>query len=230
MTHMHIPDGILPVWLWFSGFILMSIVLGYALYRLRTMDTKKKIPLLGALAAAMLVGMSIPILPGYHINLSVISGILMGPSLGLVAAFIANLILAFMGHGGITVIGLNTLLLGSEAVLGHTFFYLLKDRLPIFWRAALATVLTLCITSAILIGFVAISHIDPAMLHHDEDQDHILAMRGSVATFAVLVFTIGIVGWLIEAAITGAVVKFISQVKPDLLGHVLHKNKDGRVQ
>jgi len=194
------------------------------------MDTKKKIPLLGALAAAMLVGMSIPILPGYHINLSVISGILMGPSLGLVAAFIANLILAFMGHGGITVIGLNTLLLGSEAVLGHTFFYLLKDRLPIFWRAALATVLTLCITSAILIGFVAISHIDPAMLHHDEDQDHILAMRGSVATFAVLVFTIGIVGWLIEAAITGAVVKFISQVKPDLLGHVLHKNKDGRVQ
>lgn len=230
MTHMHIPDGILPVWLWFSGFILMSIVLGYALYRLRTMDTRKKIPLLGALAAAMLVGMSIPILPGYHINLSVVSGILMGPSLGFVAAFIANLILAFMGHGGITVIGLNTLLLGSEAVLGHTFFYLLRYRLPIFWRAALATVLTLCISSVILIGFVAIAHIDPAMLHHDEDHGHIQAMQGSVATFAVLVFTIGIVGWLAEAAITGAVVKFISQVKPDLLGHVLHKNEGGRVQ
>ncbi len=229
MTHMHIPDGILPVWLWLSGFILMSIVLGYALYRLRTMDTKKKIPLLGALAAAMLVGMSIPILPGYHINLSVVSGILMGPSLGLVAAFIANVILAFMGHGGITVIGLNTLLLGSEAVLGHTFFYLLGYRLPIFWRAALATIVTLCISSAILIGFVAISHIDPAMLHHGEDHGNIQAMQGSVATFAVLVFTIGIVGWLAEAAITGAVVKFISQVKPDLLGHVLHKNEDGRV-
>jgi cobalt/nickel transport system permease protein len=230
MTHMHIPDGILPVWLWLSGFILMSLVLGYALYRLRTMDTRKKIPLLGAVAAAMLVGMSIPILPGYHINLSVVSGILMGPSLGLVAAFIANLILAFMGHGGITVIGLNTLLLGSEAVLGHAFFYLLRDRLPIFWRAAFATVLTLCISSAILIGFVAMAHIDPAMLHHGEDHGHIPTMRGSVATFAVLVFTIGIVGWLVEAAITGAVVKFISQVKPDLLGHVLHKNKDGLVQ
>jgi cobalt/nickel transport system permease protein len=192
------------------------------------MDMKKKIPLLGALAAAMLVGMSIPILPGYHINLSVISGILMGPSLGFVAAFIANLILVFIGHGGITVIGLNTLLLGSEAVLGHTFFYLFRNRLPVFWRAAFATVLTLFITSAILIGFVAASHIDPSLLRHEEDHIPGPASQGSVSTFAVMVFTIGIAGWIIEAAITGAVVKFISQVKPDLLQHMLHENKVGR--
>jgi len=75
----------------------------------------------------MLVAMSLEILPiFYHINLSVVAGILLGPALGFLAAFIANLILAFMGHGGITVIGLNTLLLGSEAVLGHTLFYLLS--------------------------------------------------------------------------------------------------------
>ncbi len=232
MTHMHLPDGILPVWLWFSGFIAMSIVLIFTLYRLRTMDVRKKIPLLGALAAAMLVGMSIPILPGYHINLSVVSGILMGPSLGFVGAFLANLILAFMGHGGITVIGLNTLLLGSEAVLGHTFFYLFRKRLPVFWRAALATVLTLLITSSILVGFVAIAHIDQSLLLHHGEEEHAPGPtgHGSVSTFAVLVFSIGIVGWVIEAAITGAVVKFISQVKPDLIGHVLHVNKDGRAQ
>ncbi len=228
MTHMHIPDGVLPVWLWSFGFIFMSIFLGVALYRLRSMDMKKKIPLLGALAAAMLVGMSIPILPGYHINLSVVSGILMGPSLGFVAAFIANLILAFTGHGGITVIGLNTLLLGSEAVLGHTFYYLFRNRLSIFWRAAFATVLTLFITSSILIGFVAASHVDPSLLHHEEDHTPGPASQGSISTFALMVFTIGIAGWIIEAAITGAVVRFISQVKPDLLQHMLHENKDGR--
>jgi cobalt/nickel transport system permease protein len=149
MTHMHIPDGVLPVWLWVLGFLVMSLIMSFNLLRLRTMDMKKKIPLLGALSAAMLVGMSLPteiILPGYHINLSVVTGILIGPALGFVAAFIANLILALMGHGGITVIGLNTLLLGSEAVLGHTFFYFFK-RLPFFWRAALSTVLTLLITT-----------------------------------------------------------------------------------
>jgi cobalt/nickel transport system permease protein len=225
---MHIPDGILPVWLWVLGFILTSLILGFTLYRLRTMDVKKKIPLLGALSAAMLVVMSIPILPGYHINLSVVTGILIGPSLGFVAAFIANLILAFMGHGGITVIGLNTLLLGSEAVLGHTLFYLFTKRLPVFWRAALATVVTLFITTTILIGFVALSHIDPEILHHGEEHGHGLKEQGSVSTFAVLVLTIGVVGWIIEAAITAAVVKFISQVKPDLLGHVLHEKKGGQ--
>jgi cobalt/nickel transport system permease protein len=227
MTHMHIPDGILPVWLWALGFILMTLFLGFILHRLRTMDMKKMIPLLGALSAAMLVGMSIPILPGYHINLSVVTGILIGPSLGFVAAFIANMILAFMGHGGITVVGLNTLLLGSEAVLGHTLFYLFKKRLPVFWRAVLATLMTLFITTTILIGIVAMAHIDPEMLHHGEDHGHEPTGQGSISTFALLVLTIGAVGWIIEAAITGAVVRFISQVKPDLLWHVLHEKKTG---
>ena len=224
MTHMHIPDGILPIWIWVAGFIIMAFTLGFSLYRLRAMDMKKKIPLLGALSAAMLVGMSLPILPGYHINLSVVTGILIGPSLGFVAAFIANFILALMGHGGITVIGLNTLLLGSEAVLGHSFFYLF-NRLPAFWRAALATMVTLFITTAILIGIVAMSHIDLEMLHHGEEPGHGLQKQGSVSTFAAIVLSIGAIGWIIEAAITGAVVKFISQVKPDLLGHMLHKDK-----
>ena len=128
MTHLHIPDGILPLWLWVSGLVVMTLVLAFSLFRLRRMDMKVKIPLLGALSATMLVAMTLEILPlAYHINLSVISGILLGPALGFVAAFIVNLILAFMGHGGITVMGLNTLLLGSEAVLGHVFFYLFGD-------------------------------------------------------------------------------------------------------
>jgi cobalt/nickel transport system permease protein len=225
---MHIPDGVLPVWLWALGFVLMFLIMGFSLYRLRNQDMKKKVPLLGALSATMLVGMSLPtelILPGYHINLSVVTGILIGPSLGFIAAFIANLILALMGHGGITVIGLNTLLLGSEAVLGHTFFYLLK-RLPLFWRAFVATMLTLLVTTVLLVGFVALSHLNPSVLHAGEEHGHEFEANGSIATFAVLVFSIGVVGWIIEAAITGAIVKFISQVKPDLLGHALHADKE----
>ncbi len=220
MTHMHIPDGILPVWLWVSGVILMASILGFSLLQLRSMDMKRKIPLLGAVTAAMLVAMSLEIfIIGYHVNLSVVAGILLGPALGFVAAFIANLILAFMGHGGITVIGLNTILLGSEAALGHAFFFLLRKRLPVPWCAAAAAVLTLSVTTLLLIGIVAISHVNPAVFGHEEEH----AVRDSVRMFAVVVFSLGSIGWIIEAAITGAVVKFISQVKPDLLGHVLHK-------
>ncbi len=227
MTHMHIPDGILPVWLWVLGFFVMVLFLALALFQIRNMDTKRKIPLLGALSAVMLVGMTLPVLPGYHINLTVVTGILIGPSLGFIAAFIANLILALMGHGGVTVIGLNTLLLGSEAVLGHLFFSLIKG-LPVFWRAALATVLTLFITTMLLVGIVAVSHIDPEVLHHGEEHGH-GAAGSSVSPFAAIVLSIGAIGWIIEAAITGAVIRFISQVKPELLDHVLHRaDRKGR--
>jgi ABC-type Co2+ transport system permease subunit len=50
----------------------------------------------------------------------------------------------------------------------------------------------------------------------------------TIKRFAVMVLSLGILGWIIEAAITGFVVRFISQVKPDLLAHVLHAEKPGR--
>ena len=223
MTHMHIPDGILPVWLWLSGLVLMALALGLSLFLLRNMDVKKKIPLLGAVAAAMLVAMSLEILPlAYHINLSVVAGILLGPALGFVAAFIANLILALMGHGGITVIGLNTILLGSEAVLGHTLFYLAGRRLPMFWRGAIVTVLTLLTTTLLLISIVAVSHVD-ALAMLEEGPAPVQAPSDSITSFAVVVLSLGAIGWVLEAAITGSIVQFIAQVKPDLMEHRLHE-------
>jgi len=230
MTHMHIPDGILPVGLWIAGFVIMFLAMGISLLRLRGSDQKKKIPLLGAISAAMLVAMSLEIVPiAYHITLSVVAGILLGPALGFLAAFITNLMLALMGHGGITVMGLNTLLLGTEVIVGHTLFYALHRRLPVFWRAAAATVLTLFLTTLALIGIVAASNIDPELFHdagvergaHHEDLI-------SVSRFASIALSLGFFGWLIEAAITGSVISFIARVKPDLLSHVLHREKSAR--
>ena len=234
MTHIHIPDGILPVWLWVSGFLLMSAFLALSMFRLRKADMKKKVPLLGALAAVMLVAMSLEILPiAYHLNMSVFAGILLGPSLGFMAAFIVNLMLAFIGHGGITVVGLNTLLLGTEAFLGHTLYYLLRRGLPVFWSAALTTVLSLFIASLLLIGIVGVSHVNAELFahHHEHEggvteqthEHHDEPESSSLRTFAVIVLSLGSIGWIVESAITGAVIQFISRVRPDLLAHGLHK-------
>jgi len=231
MTHMHIPDGILPVWLWVSGFLLMFVFLAFSLHRIKTMDVKKKIPLLGTLSAAMLVAMTLEIVPiAYHLNLSVAAGILLGPSLGFVAAFIVNLMLALVGHGGITVLGLNTLLLGAEAVLGHALFYLLRKSLPVFWRASVATALSLFVVSLLLIAIVGVSRVEIDAFTHEHarsneiateehDQDH---AASSLTTFAIMVLGLGALGWTLEAAVTGWVIQFIARVKPDLLTHVLH--------
>jgi cobalt/nickel transport system permease protein len=224
---MHIPDGILPVWIWILGLVFMIGAIAVCVFQLRAIDLRKKIPILGAVSAVMLVAMSLEILPlAYHINLSVVAGILLGPGLGFLAAFITNLVLALMGHGGISVIGLNTLLLGSEAILGHFLFYLLKGRLSIFWRAVVVTILTLLITTAALIAIVAVSHIDPELVLHADEHGHAHAEGVDVSRFAIMVLSLGALGWMIEAFITGAVIRFISQVKPDLLIHVLHREKD----
>jgi cobalt/nickel transport system permease protein len=237
MTHIHIPDGILPVWLWVSGFLLMSVFLALSMFRLRKADMRKKIPLLGALAAVMLVAMSLEILPiAYHLNMSVAAGILLGPSLGFMAAFIVNLMLAFVGHGGITIVGLNTLLLGAEAFLGHTLFYLFRNKLPVFWSAAASTVLSLFFASILLIGIVGVSHVDAELFAHHHEQEggvteqaherHHEPESSSLRTFAVIVLSLGSIGWIIESAITGAVMQFIAKVKPDLLAHGLHKEQE----
>ena len=237
MTHIHIPDGILPVWLWVSGFLLVSVFLALSMFRLRKADMKKKVPLLGALAAVMLVVMSLEILPiAYHLNMSVVAGILLGPSLGFMAAFIVNLMLAFVGHGGITVVGLNTLLLGAEAFMGHTLFYLFKKRMPVFWGAALSTMVSLFCASLLLIGIVYVSHVDAeSFAHHHEHEGGVIDKthehRGepessSIRSFAVIVLSFGSIGWIIESAITGSVIQFISRVRPDLLAHGLHKGKN----
>jgi cobalt/nickel transport system permease protein len=232
MTHMHIPDGVLPVWLWMLGFVIMTCAVGFCVFRLRTIDLRKEVPLLGAVSAVMLVVMSLEIFPiAYHINLTVVAGILLGPVLGFLAAFITSLMLALMGHGGITVIGINTLLLGSEAVLGHALFYVLRNWSSVFSRAAGATVLTLFMTTLLMIGIVTVSHIDPDLFFHGHEHGHeeTAAHAGevSIARFAIIVLSLGIAGWIIEAFITGAVVRFLSQVKPELLSHVLHRNDTG---
>ena len=123
MSHIHIPDGILPLWLVAAGWALTLALLYLSARRLSGPEARRKIPLLGVMAAVMLVGMSTEFVPiAYHVNLAVLAGIIVGPAMGFLAAFIVDLILALFGHGGITVVGLNTLIIGAECALGYFIF------------------------------------------------------------------------------------------------------------
>ncbi len=61
-------------------------------------------------------------------NLTVIAGVLLGPVLSVIAAFIVEVVLAMLGHGGVTVLGLNTLMISAEMVLGWALFRALVAR------------------------------------------------------------------------------------------------------
>jgi cobalt/nickel transport system permease protein len=241
MSHIHIPDGIMPLWLILLGWIGTALALGWAAQRLRRGDIRRHVPRVGVMAAVMLVAMSTEFVPiGYHMNLTVVAGIMVGPALGVVAAFIVVLILALFGHGGITVVGLNTLVIGAECALGWLLFRALTRALGAWVKspgvlAGAATVLTLIVTTSLLIGIVALSQVDvgvhaaalePSRSAFAEGILRSMFLGGerehagesmNIARFALLTYGLGAIGWAIEAFVSGMIVQFVARVRRDLI-------------
>jgi cobalt/nickel transport system permease protein len=61
------------------------------------------------MVAVMLVVQSIPLGVPYHMNLSALTGIMLGPWWALLSILVTNIAQAAFGHGGITIVGLNIL-------------------------------------------------------------------------------------------------------------------------
>ena len=235
MSHIHFPDGVLPIWLWGSGFVA-AILVGAILFRfIKKEDLGRRLPLLGMMAAAMVLGASVEIVPiAYHVNLTVISGILLGPSLIFLATFVVNVVLALFGHGGITVIGLNTLTLSIEGILGYLLFRL-------FWRVLkrlspaifLATFLALFASTLSMIGVVSLgtSHYEE-LIHQEgkgiiefhlskekenQHQESVKESQVNLKRFIAIVLPLGFIGWMMEGVITTLMARYIHRLRPDLL-------------
>lgn len=251
MSHIHIPDGVLPFWLWGTGWAVALAVVWVAASISKRADVRRKVPLLGVVAALMLVAMSSEIVPlAYHINLTVVAGVLLGPWLAIIAAFIVEVVLALLGHGGVTVVGLNTLMIAGEMVLGWALF---RGTIRLFGRrhvgsaTAFTTIVTLAVTTTALVGLVAISGagmaasretgaLDPATLRFGNPFSgglfSVNTLRGetpppvtaatpaaglSVKRFAAVVYTLGPIGWVIEALIQAAILSYVARVRPGLV-------------
>ncbi|KUK48196.1 MAG: ABC-type Co2+ transport system permease component-like protein [Actinobacteria bacterium 66_15] len=280
MSHIHIPDGVLPWWLWVTGWVATALLLGMASRMATRTGTRRAVPLVGAISALVLVAMSTEIVPiAYHVNLTVIAGALLGPWLGAISAFIVVLVLALVGHGGITVVGLNTLMIATEMALGwalvHGGLRLLGSRRvrPV---AAVSTIATLAITTTMLVGIVALAgssatarhtgaldvetlefrnpfsgdlinvgllggddhghddeheadaghddehaaeagHDDEDAADTDHDDEHGEGSALSVSRFAAVVYTLGPIGWILEALVTAGVLGYVVRVRPSLM-------------
>jgi len=229
MSHLHIPDGVLPAWLWVSGLVIAAMVVLAALAMLRGMDLRRKVPLLGMMSAMMLVGMNIEIAP-YHLNLSVITGIMLGPWMSVIAALIVSVLMAMVGHGGVTVVGLNTLVISFEAVMGYGLFRVLRKGIRPELAAGGSTVVSLLCSTCLMLFIVFLANVDFSAVS-DEHVREIFQSRTVVSLaeafglkagfnfklFAFAALGLGFIGWLIEAMITAVAIRFISVVKPELL-------------
>jgi len=224
MSHIHLPDGVIPVFWWVLGYIVTAIVLALAFSMTKSTDTRRKVSLLGIIAALMLIGQSVPLgfIP-FHLSLAVLAGIVLGPWLGYIAVFISNLFLALIGHGGITVVGLNTVVVGSEAIIGYFLFNFFRGHMPSVAPAAIiATALTLIISVSLMVSVVAVSQVNPAaILEEDEDHDVVEEpeiSRVSLPRFIAIIAPIAIIGIIIESLAIGLVIRFINGIRPEIIG------------
>lgn len=218
MSHLHIPDGVLPLWLVIAGWALTALLLAFCIYRVRRIELARKIPLIGIISALMIVCMTLPVIPfAYHLNLSVVAGIILGPALAFISIFIVDIIIAMFGHGGITVAGLNTIVVGAEAVIGYYLFQMFKYLMgsySIGWSAGIAAVFSLIISTSVLVGILYVSHINPGLIL----DDHGAVSNGmNLGPFIKAALGLLFFGWMIEGAITGFVVKYVSGIRPDLI-------------
>lgn len=244
MSHIHIPDGVLPLWLIAAGWLATFALVALASRRATALDLRRRIPLVGAMGALMLVAMSSEIVPiAYHVNLTVVAGALLGPWLSIITAVVVDTVLALLGHGGVTVIGLNTLVISAEMIVGWAVFRALLraiGRKRAGLAAGVATVVALALSTTLLVGIVALGGgaaasresgaLDPSTLRFSNPLSSGVFSNAivlpeepsadkplSLARFAAMVYTLGAIGWVIEALISAAIVSYVARVRPGLL-------------
>jgi len=225
MSHIHLPDGILPTWLWLSGYLITAaLITGLWRFGQATAEPRK-FALLGIFTAITVLVMMIEIPPlGYHFNLSIVTGIILGPRLSVLAALMANMILALIGHGGITVIGLNTLVLSVEMIFGYYVFrYLSALKVKASKSVFAATIIGLGMGTAFGFGIIVLgaSGIDRLLQSASSGEDFGAGIEGphlNLTRLAVIMFGLGGVGWVLEGLLSSAVLVYLDRVYPGLIG------------
>jgi ABC-type Co2+ transport system permease subunit len=163
-----VPDGVLPWWLSAAGWVVAAALLALALWRLRRVPATRMVPLVGVTTAMMAVIMSVELVPiGYELHLTVLTGMIVGPWYGVIAALLFNVLRALIGDGAWTNIGLNTAIIWLEIALGAAIWAALRplaQRRSAALAAGIATFAALMIATGVFVGVIRLSTVNPLEL------------------------------------------------------------------
>jgi len=163
---------------------------------------------IGAAASFAVFQLNIPVWGGIHINLTGLVGIIAGPLLGALVALVVNIFSAALGHGAVGLIGANTLINASEAIVAYyAFKTLMGMEWDVFPASASAATLGLSAGSFLMGAIIVISGVNGSALPRG---DLLIAVGGLSA------LNLGVA--VVEGILTGLIVQFLASVRPDLVG------------
>ncbi len=206
----HISDGILSLPVLAAGWAITAVLIAVALWwSKRKGSIAEEIPKLSVMTAAFFVASLVHIAVGptsVHLILCGLVGIMLG-ILAYPAIFIGLLLQAFLfGHGGVTVLGVNTVDMGIPALVAYGIFKAGNKLTPSKSMTSKASIL------GALAGGIAVAlavSLTAGMLYT-------LGEEYAWAIKALILYHIPII--VIEAIIAGSVVAFLARVKPELIG------------
>jgi cobalt/nickel transport system permease protein len=218
MSHLHIPDGILPPILWIWGLILTGVLLLLS-SRAARRDGQRQVAFQSALGGIMLAVMAIPVPIAafdYCMTLAGPVGVLLGAAPAFQVAFVVTLILALLGQGGFTVIGLNTLVLGLGATLARPIYLRAVRRLGPPRAMALATAVSQLFSTVCWCALLVLSvRLTPNGVPNHEVEHTLIEVWHRVG--AAVVIPLLLVAVALEALLGYGLAHFLERVRPDLL-------------
>jgi len=197
---MHISEGVLSPTVWISGYAATAVV---AALTMRKLDMEE-IPKISVITSVFFVAslIKVPIGPtSIHLILNGLAGIVLGRR--AFAAILVGIILQaiIFGHGGITSIGVNTLMMGTGSLVAYLVWlqrrrFSFKKREFVFGAiaGALGT-----ITSGLILALALVTTGDE--------------FRG----VAVTTLSAHVPIMIIEAMVVGASAEFLNRTRPDIL-------------
>ncbi len=202
---MHLPDGIIPLWQTVIYWILAIIPLTLYSFRIVRVKEREKIIINTAIFAAATVVVSSLSIPSpfgvpIHFFLIPLAAILLGPLTAVTVAFLCFTVqFLFLGMGGLTSLGANTVTMGI--VMSFSTY--------IFYKLTLDLDKNLSIFSGTFMGiiFATVAQI-------------LILLGAGVATLELLLTTL-VPFYLFVAVIEGVanvfIIDFISKIKPEML-------------
>ena len=214
VASMHIPDGVLsPAVCLATGAVSIGAV-GYSLRQLNQAASTRTVPLTSMLAAFLFAGQMVNLpLPGLpisgHLLGGVIAGVILGPWAGCVALTLVLVVQCLLfADGGLLVLGANILHISVVGCLGsYAVYSLIRNRFQnpergVLWGSVVAAWLSVMAAAFLFCVEFAVSHAGSEY-----------NLRRVFGLMIVLHAVIGIG----EAVISGLLIRFVQQQKPELI-------------
>lgn len=203
ITPIHISDGVLSWQTLALGWVISGIVIFFSVRNIKA----EQVPKISVITACFFVAslFHIPVGPtSVHLILNGLVGAIVGPFC-YISIFLGVVLQAFLfGHGGVTVIGVNSLNIGIPALLGYGVFTV--GQRFIRWESPVKSFLLGALVGGLAIALAVL--FATVMLYSSGEE-----FAGVIK--ALILFHIPVI--LIEAVVVGSIVSFLLKVKPEIL-------------